>query len=122
MNTRRGFYALGLLVFPLLYCEPLFAAAVFGPRTYVRGTGAPNEFSEIFNLRGSASQFDVIIHNGNPNGSQRITAGWVWLNGIQILGPEDFDERDERRNQRTERSRRGEEADEGDMSLTSDNG
>jgi hypothetical protein len=72
---------------PLAQGDPLF-----GPKTFRRATGAPQEIVEHFALRGDASTFKIIVRNGLPDGTRRVSSAWVTLNGEQILGPSDFNQ------------------------------
>ena len=64
---------------------------LFGPQKYVRTTGAPNVYTASFSVPASAgAPFQLRILNGAPNGDDRITSGWVKVNGVQVVGPADF--------------------------------
>ena len=64
---------------------------VFGPKQYLRTSGAPNEFSDAFALpAGIGAPFQLQILNGAPNATNRISSARVTLNGTQIVGPSDF--------------------------------
>lgn len=66
---------------------------VFGPQTYVRTTGAPNEYTTTFTAPSwITSPYDLHIVNGAANGSNRISSGTITLNGVQIVGPSDFNQ------------------------------
>ncbi|MCU1382349.1 MAG: Neogenin [Acidobacteria bacterium] len=57
---------------------------LFGPRTLTRTTGAPNVFT--FNFVTGAAAAPYVLHIDNHG----VTSGVVTLNGVQILGPNDF--------------------------------
>jgi hypothetical protein len=64
---------------------------LFGPQQYVRTTGAPNTYTGAFGVPASAgAPFQLRIVNGAANGQNRISSGWVKVNGVQVVGPADF--------------------------------
>jgi hypothetical protein len=65
-------------------------ATTFGPKQYTRGKGATQSFSETFS-RCAGGTCQLVIVNGNPDGSNRVSSASVALNGVQLLGPSDFD-------------------------------
>jgi hypothetical protein len=66
---------------------------VFGPERYDRTTGSPNEYSATFSLPvGAASPFLLIVQNGDASGTNRVSSGWVYINGTQVVGPSDFNQ------------------------------
>ncbi len=73
---------------------PVSAAAqmtsAFGPKQYTRAAGPPQAYTETFQHCGSGQQCQIVVVNGNGDGSSRITAASISLNGVQILGAGDF--------------------------------
>jgi hypothetical protein len=67
-------------------------APIFGPTKYTRGTGAPQTFTDTFVNCETAAQYELVVVNGNPDGSGRISSAAVYLNGTQVVGPKDFNE------------------------------
>ena len=66
---------------------------VFGPQTYTRTTGAPNEYTTTFTAPSwIISPFNLHIVNGDASGKNRISSATIALNGVQIAGPSDFNE------------------------------
>ncbi|HEX6396350.1 MAG TPA: hypothetical protein VFZ95_02915, partial [Steroidobacteraceae bacterium] len=64
---------------------------VFGPKAYVRTAGAPDTYTDSFTVPPSAgAPFQLRIVNGAANGENRISSGWVKVNGVQVVGPADF--------------------------------
>ena len=64
---------------------------LFGPTQYNRTAGAPNVYSGSFSVPASAgAPFQLRIVNGAANGQNRITSGWVKVNGVQVVGAADF--------------------------------
>lgn len=70
-------------------------APVFGPQTFVRTTGAPNGYTTTFSLPAwIVSPYNLHIVNGDANGNNRvsISSATVTLNGVQVVGPSDFNQ------------------------------
>ena len=70
--------------------EPM--TVVFGPKQYTRAAGPPQTFTETFSHCGTAP-CQIVVVNGNANGSNRISSASISLNGNQIIGPSDFNPR-----------------------------
>ena len=66
---------------------------VFGPQTYTRTIGNPNEYTTTFTAPSwIISPFNLHIVNGDASGKNRISSATIALNGVQIAGPSDFNE------------------------------
>ncbi len=65
--------------------------SAFGPKQYTRHTGAPQVFHETFQHCGTQA-CQIVITNGNANGSDRISSASVYLNGALIAGPNAFNQ------------------------------
>jgi hypothetical protein len=70
---------------------------VFGPTTYTRTTGAPNQYTTTFTAPAwITSPYDLHIVNGDSSGKDRvygaISSATITLNGVQIAGPSDFNQ------------------------------
>ena len=66
---------------------------VFGPQTYTRTTGAPNQYTTTFTAPAwVVSPYNLHVVNGDANGNYRISSATISLNGVQILGPSDFNQ------------------------------
>ncbi|MEO5957369.1 MAG: Ig-like domain-containing protein, partial [Nitrospiraceae bacterium] len=93
-STRRSWVAVVILclAFVLVNQEVVQAQTVlFGPKTYTRTAGPPNQFTDTFTLpAGATAPYTLHVVNGNANGTNRIASATVQLNGLQILGPSDF--------------------------------
>jgi RHS repeat-associated protein len=67
---------------------------VFGPNEYERTTGAPNVYTDTFTA--APGEGMLIVRNGALDGKNRITdtisSASIFLNGEQILGPDDFNQ------------------------------
>src|SRR5712692_9928735 len=65
----------------------------FGPQTYVRTTGEPNQYTSTFTAPAwIVSPYDLHIVNGDANGNHRISSATITLNGVQVAGPSDFNQ------------------------------
>jgi hypothetical protein len=64
---------------------------VFGPKKYVRTTGAPNQYEDRFDIPNSIrSPFTLHIVNGDAAGAERISSATITLNGVAVATPKDF--------------------------------
>jgi hypothetical protein len=67
---------------------------MFGPKQYLRTTGAPDVYTDSFSAIEGEAQ--LIVKNGDWDGSNRITdaisSASVVVNGQQIFGPDDFNQ------------------------------
>src|SRR5262249_54099502 len=63
----------------------------FRPKQYIRAAGRPETFTEIFQYYGT-SPCQIVVVNGNDDGTQRISSASISLNGQQIVGPRDFNQ------------------------------
>lgn len=77
----------------LLIFGPNFAAhsfeqtSIFGPM-YGRGTGKPQKVINTFSAHNTNQQFTLSVKNGE--GKNRVSSAVIELNGIQVVGPNDF--------------------------------
>ena len=61
---------------------------VFGPKQYQRMTGSPDQQTDIVTLPTSVrAPFRMQILNGGRDAKDRVTAAWVTLNGLEVVGP-----------------------------------
>jgi hypothetical protein len=89
--TRLPWGAALLVVIPV----PLFAQPVppeFGPRTYVRGTGAPVAVTETVTPCNTERPFTLRVENGAER-RPRVSSGVITLNGAEVVHQRDFDQR-----------------------------
>lgn len=64
---------------------------IVGMWSFERTTGAPvTEDSPIHLPKGARGPFTLEIVNGSANSKDRVTSGWVWLDGQTVAGPADF--------------------------------
>src|SRR5882724_11588047 len=101
MRNGRTSYGLSKLLVVAVVCAAAFDAGaqvtpstpIFGPTTYTRTTGAPNQYTTTFTLPAwIANPYDLHIVNGSPTGSDRISSATITLNGVQVAGPSDFNQ------------------------------
>jgi hypothetical protein len=66
--------------------------SAFGPKQYTRFAGPPQTFTEPFEHCGTAP-CQIVVVNGNEDGTKRISSASIFLNGRQIAGPRDFNQK-----------------------------
>jgi hypothetical protein len=64
----------------------------FGPTRYTRTAGPPQTFTETFEHCGTA-QCRIVVINGNADGTNRVSSATIFVNGVLIAGPRDFNQR-----------------------------
>jgi hypothetical protein len=89
---RRFMDSCHYLPFLLLVASASAQGLVFGPKQYTRMAGPPQTFTETFSRCGG-SPCQLVVVNGNANGSNRVSSASIFLNGVEILGPRDFNQR-----------------------------
>jgi hypothetical protein len=65
---------------------------IFGPQQFTRGKGNPVIETKTFSSSFTGSGFLVKIHNGDDQGSNRISSADVILNGNSVAKPSDFNQ------------------------------
>lgn len=66
---------------------------IFGPKQYVRTTGAPNQYTDTIAVPAwVVSPYKLHIQNGDPSGSNRVSSATITVNGTQVAGPSDFNQ------------------------------
>ncbi len=67
---------------------------VFGPKNYVRGTGAPVTVTDTFTVFNPSTQFTLKAFNGGLENAQTelVSSSIVTINGVQVLGPSNFNQ------------------------------
>jgi hypothetical protein len=82
-----------------LLCAFAFPAlahvTLFGPKTYTSPAGAPQTLTERFDANGrcdasAGATYTLVIANGDANGSARVTAATISLNGTEVVTEKDF--------------------------------
>ena len=67
------------------------AVEIFGPETFTRTAGKPDEFTRQFGIPAEViPPYSIEIQNGNPGGSGGIAAAAVSLNGDVVATPREF--------------------------------
>ena len=64
---------------------------IFGPEVYNRGAGIPQKIAREFCVEDLIRRFTLSVQNG-PGGGQgeRVTSAVIGVNGIQVVGPSEF--------------------------------
>ncbi len=83
-----------LVVLPVSFTSAI-AATIFGPKQFTRVAGPPQTFSESFPGCG-APPCQLIVVNGDAAGKHRVSSASVFVNGKQVLGPSDFNQKVDR--------------------------
>src|SRR6266478_4031843 len=67
---------------------------VFGPKNYVRGTGAPLTVTDTFTVFNPSTQYTLKAFNGGLENAQTelVSSSIVTINGVQVLGPSNFNQ------------------------------
>ncbi len=80
----------------LLLVVPVAAIAqgtpAYGPVQFTRSSGAPDTFTASFQHCGTGQQCQIIVTNGGAGGGNRISSASISLNGVQVVGPSDFNQ------------------------------
>jgi len=63
----------------------------FGPKQFTRTAGPPQTFTETFQHCGTAA-CQIVVTNGNPDGTGRISSSSIRLNGVQVARHSDFNQ------------------------------
>jgi hypothetical protein len=64
---------------------------VFGPTQYTRIAGRPQTFNDTIQHCGT-SACQIVVTNGNPDGTNRLSSASIFLNGTQIVGARDLNQ------------------------------
>ena len=66
--------------------------SVFGPAKYTRTTGAPNTYSDTFQICNTGAIYKLLVENGEA-GKNRISSAVISLNGQEIIGQNEFSQK-----------------------------
>ena len=82
-------------LFILICGSQAFAAApkvVYGPQVFGRANGGPDSFSGVFSACDPNGTFKVMVDNGDADGKDMVSSATVSINGIQVVGQNDFNQ------------------------------
>lgn len=81
------------LILSFLFSTHLHAVevSVFGTEQYNRSKGAPNEYTDSFPAL--AGEAVIEIKNGDDAGKNRVSSARIHINGQQVFGPSDFNQK-----------------------------
>ena len=66
---------------------------VYGPQRFTRLTGQPVNHVQNFSLPADANApFSIVVENGAPEGSNRVSSATIKLNGTDLFTPSDFNQ------------------------------
>ncbi len=85
---KRGIVFLFLMTGLLVTASSSFGTTLFGPTRYDRTTGAPNVYTDSFTATAGGGR--LVIRNGDAEDKHRVTSALIFVNGIQLFGPDDF--------------------------------
>ncbi len=87
---------MALVLFIFIGCNVIFASDVtfFGPRQYTRNTGKPVTETVTFTCPPgyTGSGFTLRLINGDLQGNNRVSSAEININGVQVMGPSDFNQ------------------------------
>jgi len=72
-----------------------WAATTFGPMQFTRASGPPQTITQTFPGCG-APPCQLVVVNGDATGGHRVSSAAVFVNGQQVLGPSNFNQKVER--------------------------
>jgi hypothetical protein len=85
-----------LLVFLAMTITPAAAGTFtpFGPKTYVRGTGAPVTVTNTFSVLNPNTQYTLRVHNGGLTDSPTdlVSSTTIIVNGVTVVAPNDLNQ------------------------------
>ena len=79
-----------IIISMLIAASLVFAAEIFGPVSYYRASGAPDEYDTSFVAYDTAVPCTLIVINGDEAGEHRLSAASVYFNGVEIIKEKDF--------------------------------
>lgn len=89
---KIGLVLVGWLVLVLAETSAFAESITFGPKVYARSTDAPVVTIDEFKACAAGPGYRLIVENGDPDGSRRISSATILLNGVQVLGPDDLNQ------------------------------
>lgn len=81
-----------LIGLPVLVRAGEFTA--FGPQGFIRETGTPVTVTRNFSVQNPDTEFFLRVYNGGlqDSGAELVSSSIISLNGIQVIGPEEFNQ------------------------------
>ncbi|RLJ06718.1 MAG: hypothetical protein DRP16_04845, partial [Candidatus Aenigmatarchaeota archaeon] len=76
----------------LITISVIYGAVVFGPVSYYRTTGAPNDYDTTFLAYDTTVACTLVIINGDDTGEHRLSAASIEFNDEEIIVERDFNE------------------------------
>jgi len=65
----------------------------FGPKKYLRTTGAPNVYTETITVPATfGAPYSLHVKNGEADGSSRVSSATVTVNGVEVVHPSDLNQ------------------------------
>jgi len=78
----------------LLFEVNSYAASspLFGPKKYDRTTGAPNVYTDGFEVCSIGASYSLVVENGEA-GANRVSSASITLNGTEVVAEKDFNQK-----------------------------
>ncbi len=74
---------------PATACERVF----FGPERFVRTNGPKNEYLRTISVPSwVVNPYTLRVQNGEPDGRNRVSSAWIYVNGAEVAVPSDFNQ------------------------------
>src|SRR5437016_11593026 len=95
-RSSHGFHRAFIIAALLLFSATGWAGnvPVFGPKSYVRGTGAPVTVTDTFNVQNPGGQFTLHLSNGGlqDDTNEFVSSTVITLNGVEVVSPSDLNQ------------------------------
>src|SRR5438067_12455255 len=93
-SSSKLFSTIAILLFCFFttVCVHAQSSTIFGPEKFTRTTGSPQTVTRNFSVQVPNGEFTLVIQNGEV-GTDRVSSTVVQLNGIEVAGPDDFNQR-----------------------------
>ena len=86
MQRSRILFIVILTFFCFLHSVPGWAGSfLLSPKTYTWATGQPNSYTEHFFNCESQAKYNLVIQNGNIDGTKRLSNITILLNGMEVI-------------------------------------
>ncbi len=95
-RSSHGFHRAFIIAALLLFSANGWAGnvPVFGPKSYVRGTGAPVTVTDTFTVQNPSGQFTLHLSNGGlqDDTSEFVSSTVITVNGVEVVSPNDLNQ------------------------------
>src|SRR5205807_4242614 len=95
-RSSHGFHRAFIIAALILFSANGWAGnvLVFGPKSYVRGTGAPVTVTDTFTVQNPSGQFTLHLSNGGlqHDTSEFVSSTVITVNGVEVVSPNDLNQ------------------------------